>query len=224
MTCLPPMNPSMRRSPPTYDEGFEVELAVFEDEGRVLKVVELGALGVALGGKMPFRRLNAGVAEIELEVVAVGADHHLRKTDRLIAARPVEGGFEDDLFRGIALRLVEAGGGFVLAEDVGDTVVAEAVARAEVGMGVVVEGAPADAARILRIRRKLVVNAGVTKCVLALALVVVGGLGWVGVADKLGVEVLAVDGLLERKAEVVHGEDVFEELGLLEVPNAAGLA
>ena len=29
--------------------------------------------------------------------------------------------------------------------------------------------------------------------------------------------------LLEREAEVVHGEDVFEELGLLEVADAAGL-
>jgi len=29
---------------------------------------------------------------------------------------------------------------------------------------------------------------------------------------------------LEGKAEIIHGEDVFEEFGLLEVTDAAGLA
>ena len=42
-------------------------------------------------------------------------------------------------------------------------------------------------------------------------------------ADELGVEVFGVIGGFEGPAEVVHGEDVFEELGLLEVADAAGL-
>ncbi len=127
-------------------------------------------------------------------------------------------------FGGIALRFVEAGGGFGLAEDIGDAVIADAVAGAEVGMRVVVEGAPADAAGVLRIGGELVVNARVAKGVLALALIVVGGLGGEGVADELGVEIAGMIRRFQGKSEVVHGEDIFEKLGLLEVANAAGLA
>ena len=79
----------------------------------------------------------------------------------LVAVGPVECGFEDDLFGGIALRLVEAGGRLGLAEDVGDAVVADAVAGAEVGVRVVVEGAPADTAGVLRVGGELIVDAGV---------------------------------------------------------------
>ena len=53
-----------------------------------------------------------------------------------------------------------------------------------------------------------------------LSIVLVG----IGVAHELGIEVERVIGRLERPAEVVHGEDVFQELGLLEVTDAAGLA
>jgi hypothetical protein len=74
--------------------------------------------------------------------------------------------------------LVESGGGLGLAKDVGDAVVADAVAGAEVGVGVVVESAPADAARILRIGSELVVDARVADGVLAqrsmLSMVLVG--------------------------------------------------
>ena len=56
------------------------------------------------------------------------------------------------------------------------------------------------------------------------AFLVVDGLGGEGVADELGVEVEGVVGGLEGEAEVVHGEDVFEELGVVEVADAAGLA
>ena len=87
------------------------------------------------------------------------------------------------------MRLVEAGGRLGLAEDVRDAVVADAVAGAEVGVRVVVEGAPADAARVLRIGGKLIVDARMAQRVLALPLVVVGGLGGIGVADELRVEI-----------------------------------
>ena len=113
----------------------------------------------------------------------------LGEADGFVAARPVEGGLEHDLFAGIALRFVEAGGGLGLAEDVGDAVIADAVAGAEVGVGVVVEGAPADAAGVLRIGGELIVDAGVAEGVLALALIVVDGLGGEGVADELGVQI-----------------------------------
>ena len=73
----------------------------------------------------------------------------------------MEGGFEDDLFFGIALRFVKGTGRFRFAEDVGDAVEADAVAGTEVRVRVVVEGAPADAAGVARIGRELVVDAGV---------------------------------------------------------------
>jgi hypothetical protein len=67
-------------------------------------------------------------------------------------------------------------------------------------------------------------DAGVTERVLALALVVVGGFGGEGVADEFGIEVTGMIGRLQRNAEVVHGENVFEKFGLLEITDAAGLA
>jgi hypothetical protein len=86
---------------------------------------------------------------------------------------------EHDFFVGIALRAVEAGGRLGLAEDIGDAVIADAVAGAEVRVGVVVEGAPADAAGVLRIGGQLVVNARMAQRVFAQPLDVVDGLGGV---------------------------------------------
>src|SRR5260370_415630 len=100
----------------------------------------------------------------------------------------MKGGLEHDFFFRFALRFVETGGGLGLAEDIGDAVIADAIAGTEVGVGVVVEGAPADSARILRIGRKLVVDARMAESVFALPLVVVGGLGGESVADKFGVQ------------------------------------
>src|SRR6185437_6935415 len=117
----------------------------------------------------------------------------------------------------------EAGGGLGLAEDVGDAVIADAVAGTEIGVGVVVEGAPSDAAGVLRIGGQLVVDAGVAQRVLALALVIVGGLGGEGVAHEFGIQIAGMVRRFEGEAEVVHGEDVFKELGVVEVTNAAGL-
>ena len=41
-------------------------------------------------------------------------------------------------------------------------------------------------------------------------------------ADEFGVQVAGMIGRLQWEAEVVHGEDVFEEFGFLEVADAAG--
>ena len=131
---------------------------------------------------------------------------------------------EDDFLIGVALRTVETCCRLGLAEDVGDAVVADAVAGAEVGVGVVVEGAPADAAGILRIGGQLVVDSRVANGVFAQALDVVDGLGGIGVAVEFGVEIERMIWRLEREAEVVHGEDVFEQFGVLEVADAAGLS
>ena len=67
-------------------------------------------------------------------------------------------------------------------------------------------------------------NARVPESVLALALVVVGGFGGEGVAHEFSVEIAGVIRRFQGKTEVVHGEDVFEKFGFLEVANSAGLA
>ena len=108
-------------------------------------------------------------------MIAVRTDGCFGEADGFIAARPVEGGLENDFFGRFALRFVEAAGGFELAKDVGDAVIADAIAGSEVGVRVVVEGAPAYAACVLRVGGDLVVDAGVAQRVLALALVVVSG-------------------------------------------------
>ena len=80
-----------------------------------------------------------------------------------VAARPMERRLEHDFLGGIALRFVESRGWLGFAEDVGDAVIADAIAGAEIAVRVVVEGAPADASGVLRIGGKLVVNAGVAR-------------------------------------------------------------
>src|SRR5271165_5524434 len=109
-------------------------------------------------------------------MLAVGTDHGLGKADRFIATRPMESGFEHNFFRRSTLRLVEARGRLRLTKDVGHAVVANAVAAAEISMGVVVERAPTDAARILRIGSKLIVDPRMTDGVLHQPLFVVNGL------------------------------------------------
>ncbi len=67
-------------------------------------------------------------------------------------------------------------------------------------------------------------DSGMAQGMLALTLVVIGSLGGESVADEFGVEVEGVVRLFEGETEVVHREDIFEELGLLEVANATGLS
>ena len=52
----------------------------------------------------------------------------------------------------------------------------------------------------------------------------VDGLGRIGVADEFRVQVARMVGRLQREAEIVHGENVFEKFRGLEVADAAGLA
>jgi hypothetical protein len=83
-------------------------------------------------------------------------------------------GFEHDLLVGIALRFVETSSGLQLAENVRNSVVADAIATAEISVRVVVERAPTEAAGELRVGGDLIVNARVAKGMLAQAIGVVG--------------------------------------------------
>ena len=46
----------------------------------------------------------------------------------------------------------------------------------------------------------------------------------IGVSDEFRIQIARMVRRLQREAEIVHGEDVFEEFGFLEVADAAGLA
>src|SRR6516164_2533826 len=100
------------------------------------------------------------IADINLQMVAVGGHDGSRKTHRLIASGPMKGRLENDFFLGITLRVVKTGGWFGLAEYIHHPVIANAIAGTKIAVSVVVEGTPAEPARILRIGRQLVVNAG----------------------------------------------------------------
>src|SRR5205823_11368363 len=74
---------------------------------------------------------NQPAADINFQVIAVGAEHGFGKSHRFIATGPTESRFKSHRFC-IALRLVEAGGGLGLAEDVHNAVVTDAVARTKI--------------------------------------------------------------------------------------------
>ena len=112
-------------------------------------MVELYTFGVDLRDLFPRVGFNGELADIKLKVLAVGADDRFGETDRFISASPMESGFKHNLFVGITLGFVESGSGFWFTEDIGDTVVADPISGAEVGVGVVVEGTPADTAGVV---------------------------------------------------------------------------
>jgi hypothetical protein len=71
-------------------------------------VVELGCIRIKLCRELPRIALKAALPEVELDVVAVGADDGLSKAGGFITPRPVERGLEDYLFGGITLRFVRS--------------------------------------------------------------------------------------------------------------------
>jgi len=97
------------------------------------------------------------------------------------------------------------------------------VAGAKITVSVVVESTPTNSAGVLRIRRQLIVDAGVAQRMFGKPFHLVDRFGGIGVSDELGVQVARVIGWLQRKSEIVHGENVFEKFRFLKVPDAARL-
>jgi hypothetical protein len=91
---------------------------------------------------------HMAVVDVHRHPRAVGQDQPQTGTSvvAVVAPGPEEGRLEDDLLGGITLRAVDRRGGLGHPEHVRDPVVAHAVARTELRMGVVVERAPAEAA------------------------------------------------------------------------------
>src|SRR6266536_74065 len=178
-------------------------------------------------GKLLAVRIYVGhqrVVNIELEVVAVGTDDRLRESNGRVASRPVKCRLQHDLFRRVTLRFVESRGRLWLSEYVGDTVITNAVTRTEIAVRVVIEGAPADPASILRIGGQLVMDAGVPQRVLSETLHLVDRLRGIGVPNEFGVQIPRMVRRFQWKAEIVHGKDVFHKLGFLEVADSTSLA
>src|SRR5215469_14188672 len=90
-------------------------------------------------------------------------------------------------------------------------------------MRVVVEGTPSDAAGILWIGCQLVMNTCVTNGVFGKSLDLIDRLRWIGVADKLCIEITGMIRRLQREAEVVHREHVFQEFRVVQIADASGL-
>src|SRR5205807_1979237 len=111
-------------------------------------------------------------------MIAIGADHgRLHRLAPISAGRPEECWFQNDLLCRIALRLIEMSGRLGQSEDIAHSVITNTVARAELLVSVVVEGAPAESARILSIGCKLIVHARVPPNVLGKMLTAVIHLG-----------------------------------------------
>src|SRR5215472_6332347 len=186
-------------------------------EWRMRQIAELGAIGVGFGDQL--------FADVELDVVAVGAHYRVgERIGEVAPCRPDEAGFQHNFFTRITLRCVKAGRGLGQTEDVAHTVEADAVAGTEVVMRVVVEGTPSDAARILRIRSQLIVYSRMPQRVLGQAFGVVVWFGNEGMPDELCVQIAWMIRRPQRKTEVVHGEHIFQPLGIILVPYASGRA
>jgi len=135
-----------------------------------------------------------GVLGEELEVLTVEGDHRGGEAYRLVVARLVEGGLEDDLFGGFAHGFIEACGELRSAEDVHDAVAADAVAGAAVVEGFVVEGGASRCRqRIGGWRRGCRGRGRGERQTLAGALAI-DGFGGEGVADESGVVVAGMVG------------------------------
>ena len=170
--------------------------------------------------------LHELVRRVDFQMIAVGEDRHRTRPGglRFIAVRPEESSFQNNFFLGLALRFVEIGGRFRNAKDVAAAVIADAVARAKIGVRVVIGGAPADSAGITIVACQLIVHARMPPDMLRYQRNVVESLGGKHVAVELRVQVRRMIGQLQRKAEIVDGEDVFEPLGVAQVADASGLA
>jgi len=121
-------------------------------------------------------------------------------------------------------RFVESRGRLGFPEYIRNSVITNSVARTEIAVGIVIEGAPANPASILHIGRQLVMDAGMSQGVLGEALHLVDRLRGISVADKFRIQIPRMVRRSQRKTEIVHGEDVLQELRFLEVANSARLA
>ena len=199
---------------------------------RVTLAVGLGALG-------------RKVAHLQFHVVAVGQhDQGQHFAAVFFAPGPVGHGLQHHLLSRVALAGVAPGGELGFAEDVHHAVVADAVARTEVFVGVVVKHAPANGATDDGVLVRLVQHIQVACHMFGLAVFGVDALGGVHVAVELGDEVghLMVQaghlaGLAQRcwgnalhplgrghVAEVIDGVHVFQQLAVFDVAHATGLA
>src|SRR5438270_4213219 len=99
-------------------------------------------------------RINLGnqlIVDVELQVIAIRTHHRFREADRRVAASPMESWLKHDFLRRVALGLIESRSWLRLAENVRDSVIADAIARTEIAVRIVIKGTPADSSSVLRV-------------------------------------------------------------------------
>lgn len=106
---------------------------------------KLSPVGVGFGDQL--------IGNIKFQVVTVRADQGFSEADGFIPDSPMKSGLENNFFGRIALGFVETSCRLGFAENVGDAVVADAIAGTEIRVSVVVEGTPANATSVLRVGR-----------------------------------------------------------------------
>src|ERR1700722_13070060 len=119
---------------------------------------ELRAVWISFCEPMLTRRRDG----VDLHVIAVGADKSLGEAGGFIVAGPVKRRLQHNLFRWFALRLVKECRRLGLAEEIPHAGGTDAIDGTKVRGRVVVKGAPANAARILRVGRKRVMDTHMT--------------------------------------------------------------
>src|SRR3954452_22155793 len=135
----------------------------------------------------------------------------------------MESRLKHDLLGRIALGLVESRRRFGFTEHICHSVVANAIARTEIAVSVVIEGAPANPSRILRVGRKLIGNARMAHCVLGEALNLIDRLRGICMSHEFSVQITRMVRRFQGEAKIVHRKYVFEEFGFLKISDASGL-
>ena len=95
-------------------------VAKIRDERRISEIPKV------LPVRIDFR--NQMIPHVDLDVLAIRANHGDVKALIAIAARPIERRFQYYLFFWIALRFVKTGSGFRNTKDIRDPVIADTIA------------------------------------------------------------------------------------------------
>ena len=79
---------------PRYVEGLAVNILSLKEERSVGEVLEFSVVGIEFRDEFPWIGFETAFAQVELEVIAVGADESLAETGGFIAVGPVESRFK----------------------------------------------------------------------------------------------------------------------------------
>src|SRR5215472_17300683 len=99
-------------------------IAYVQHKRRIPEMLELLAIRVNFRDQV--------VIEVDLDVIAIRREYGFGEANRRVSPGPMKCRLQYAFFRWVALRLVESRRRLWFAEDVGHTVIADAVARSEI--------------------------------------------------------------------------------------------